>query len=152
MLQLAGMDQLFLLANIFAIVGWVLLAAAPRWRWTERLILSGVWSVALAVVYAALAASALPGAQGSFNSIAGVRMLFANDALLTAGWVHYLAFDLMIGALEVRLAGRDGIPHIIVIAILFATLMLGPIGLLAFFITKSIRDGRIANLTGAGAI
>jgi ABA DEFICIENT 4-like len=146
------MDQLFVLCNAFAIAGWVLLAAAPRWRWTERLVLSGVWSVALAVVYTALVASALPGAEGSFNSIAGVRALFANDALLTAGWTHYLAFDLMIGALEVRLANRDGLPHIVVIPILFLTLMLGPVGLLAFFITKSIRDGRIANLTGFGAI
>jgi hypothetical protein len=146
-LQLDRMNELFLLCNGFAIVGWILLAAAPRWHWTNRLVVSGVWSVALAVVYTALVASALPGAEGSFDSIAGVRALFGNDALLTAGWVHYLAFDLMVGALEVRIANRDGIPHIIVIPILFMTLMLGPIGLLAFFATKSIRDGRITDVT-----
>jgi hypothetical protein len=142
------MNELFLLCNIFAILGWVLLAAAPRSRWTERLVLSGLWSVALAVVYAALVARALPGAEGSFNSIAGVRTLFANDALLTAGWVHYLAFDLLIGAIEVRISNRDRIPHIIVIPILFMTLMLGPIGLLAFFLTKSVREGRVTEVTG----
>ena len=141
------MDQLFLVCNMFAMLAWVLLLAAPRWRWTERLVLSGVWSVALAVVYTALVASALPGADGSFSSIAGVRALFANDALLTAGWAHYLAFDLFIGAVEVRLSNRHEIPHIIVIPILIMTFLLGPIGLLAFFMTKSIRDGRITDLT-----
>src|SRR5262245_43765874 len=107
------MDQLFLVCNAFAAAGWLLLLAAPRWHWTERLVLSGVWSVALAVVYTALIASALPGADGSFSSIEGVRRLFANDTLLTAGWAHYLAFDLLVGAVEVRLANRDNIPHII---------------------------------------
>jgi len=28
-----------------------------------------------------------------------VRALFAHDHVLVAGWVHYLAFDLMVGAL-----------------------------------------------------
>jgi hypothetical protein len=141
------MDQLFLVANLFAMIGWALLVAAPGWRWTERLVLSGTWSIALAVVYTALVLRALPGAEGNFTSIAGVRMLFANDALLTAGWVHYLAFDLMVGAIEVRLANRHGIPHIILIPILIATLMLGPLGLLAFVITLSIREGRLTPLT-----
>ena len=142
------MDQLFLVCNVFAMIGWALLLAAPRWRWTERLVLSGVWSVALAVAYTALVASALPSADGNFSSIAGVRQLFGNDTLLTAGWAHYLAFDLMVGSIEVRVANRDNISHFIMIPILIMTLLLGPIGLLAFFIVKSIREGRVTEVTG----
>ena len=140
------MDQLFAMSNAFAAVGWLLLIAAPNWRWTDRLVLSGFWSVALAVVYLVLVAMFLPTAEGNFRSIAGVRMLFASDALLTAGWVHYLAFDLFVGATETRLAKRHGIPHIVLIPILLATFMLGPIGLLAFFVAKSIREGRAAEV------
>ena len=119
----------------------------PGWRWTQRLVLSGLWSVVLAVVYLVLIAMFLPGAQGGFSSIAGVRALFADDALLTAGWVHYLAFDLFVGAIEVRLAQRHDIPHIVLIPILVATFMLGPIGLLAFFVGKSVREGHAAGVT-----
>ena len=141
------MDQLFGLANAFALVGWLLLIAAPRWRWTDRLVLSGAWSIVLAVVYTALVASFLPSAEGSFSSIVGVRSLFANDALLTAGWVHYLAFDLFVGASEVRQAQRDTIPHLLMIPILIATFMLGPMGLLVFFVVKTIRRRRLQSVT-----
>jgi hypothetical protein len=141
------MDQLFAICNGFALLGWLLLIAAPRWQWTATLVLSGLWSVVLAVVYTALIASFMPQAEGGFGSIAEVRALFANDALLTAGWVHYLAFDLYVGALEVRQAHQYGIPHIVLIPILIATFMLGPIGLLAFCIAKSIRQGRVAEVT-----
>jgi hypothetical protein len=140
------MDQLFAICNAFALVGWLLLIAAPRWQWTARLVLSGWWSVALAVVYTALAVAYLPQAEGGFGSIPAVRSLFAHDAVLTAGWVHYLAFDLFVGAVEVKQAQRDGIGHFIMIPILIATFMLGPIGLLAFFVVRSIRQRRVADV------
>ena len=142
------MDQIFALGNLVAVVGWLLLVLAPRWRWTDRLVLSGLWSVALAVVYTVLILLNLPGAEGSFGSIAGVRQLFAHDALLTAGWVHYLAFDLYVGALEVRQAQASGISHLVMIPILVATFMLGPIGLLAFFVVQSIQQRRMVRVTG----
>lgn len=141
------MDQLFGLSNLFAMVGWLLLIVAPRSRITDRLVLSGFWSVILAAVYTILIALFLPRAEGGFDSIAGVRQLFANDGLLTAGWVHYLAFDLYVGALEVRQARVANIPHATVIPILIATFLLGPIGLLAFFVVKSVRRGGIAEVT-----
>ena len=141
------MGQLFGLANAFAMVGWLLLIAAPRWQWTERLVLNGAWSIVLAVVYTALVASSMPSADGDFSSIAGVRSLFANDALLTAGWVHYLAFDLFVGGAEVRQAQRDKISHLLMIPILIATFMLGPVGLLAFFVVKSIHHRRLVEIT-----
>jgi hypothetical protein len=138
------MDQLFGLCNLFAMAGWLLLIAAPGWRWTERLVLSGAWSLLLSVVYVVLVATTLPGADGGFGSIAAVRRLFASDAVLTAGWVHYLAFDLFVGAVEVRLARGHGIPHLIVIPILIATFMLGPAGLVLFFVVNAMRQKRMA--------
>ena len=41
--------------------------------------------------------------------------LFTNPEIALAGWLHYLAFDLLIGAWEVRTARREAIPHLLVL-------------------------------------
>jgi hypothetical protein len=46
--------------------------------------------------------------------------------------VHYLCFDLAIGAWEARDARRRGVPHLALIPCLAATFMLGPLGLLLY--------------------
>jgi hypothetical protein len=139
-------DQLFSSANLFAMAGWILLIVAPRWRWTDRLVVSGFWSLALAVVYLVLIVRFMPGSEGGFGSLREVRAFFSNDALLLAGWVHYLAFDLLVGALEIREARSAGIHHAFMVPILLLTFFLGPIGLLAFFIVRSARERRIARV------
>ena len=72
------------------------------------------------------------GSEGGFGSLGQVSDLFQSPWLLLAGWVHYLAFDLFIGAWEVRDAQREGIHHLLVIPCLFLTFMFGPIGLLLY--------------------
>jgi hypothetical protein len=139
-------SELFRFANLFAMAGWLLLIVAPRWRWTARLVVSGFWSLLLSLVYLVLIARFMPGAEGGFSSIEEVRTFFGFDALLLAGWVHYLAFDLLIGAFEVRQAQRDGIPHLLLVPCLAFTCFLGPIGLLLFFAVKSVRQKRIAEV------
>ena len=74
----------------------------------------------------------LSGADGGSGSLAEVSRLFENPYLLLAGWVHYLAFDLFIGAWEVRDARRLGIPHLLVVPCLGLTFILGPVGLLLY--------------------
>lgn len=139
-------NGLFSACSAFAAAGWLLLVAAPRWRWTARLVLSGVWSLLLSIVYVVLVIRFMPGAEGGFGSIAGVRAFFGHDALLLAGWVHYLAFDLLVGAFEVRQAHAHGIPHLLLIPILIATFLLGPAGLVLFFVIKSAREKRLAEV------
>jgi hypothetical protein len=141
-----AMNQLFSLCSGFAVVGWALLIFLPRWRWTERLVISGYWSLALSVIYLLLIARFMPGAEGGFGSLSEVRAFFAVDALLLAGWVHYLAFDLLAGALEVRQAKATGIPHLLVVPALVLTFLLGPIGLLVFFAVKSVRQRTMASV------
>jgi hypothetical protein len=140
--------QLFTICNDLALVGWALLVLAPRWRWTERLVLSGAWSLLLSLVYLALVVIFFPSAQGGFGSLEAVRRLFDNEWLLLAGWVHYLAFDLLIGAVEVRQSRAAGIPHLALVPCLVLTLLFGPIGLLCFFVVKSVRQRRAAGVAG----
>ena len=62
----------------------------------------------------ALIFSNIQGAEGGFGSLADVATLFQKQELLLAGWIHYLAFDLFIGAWETRDAARNQIPHLVV--------------------------------------
>ena len=129
-------DFLFSLANPLAVLGWALLVLAPRWRITKLLVLSGVWSALLALGYAALISThylGSHGGEGGFGSLAQVAALFRDPWALLAGWVHYLCFDLLTGAWEVRDAQRRGVPHLALVPALALTFLFGPVGLLVYF-------------------
>ena len=70
--------------------------------------------------------------QGGFDSLASVEQLFESRWLLLAGWVHYLAFDLLVGAWQLRTARREGIAHLQLLPCLLATFLFGPAGYLLF--------------------
>ncbi|GAA4011219.1 ABA4-like family protein [Hymenobacter fastidiosus] len=128
-------DFLFSLANPLALIGWLLLALAPRWRGTRMLVHSGALPLALAATYAALIGAHYFGphaSAGGFSSLAEVAALFQDPWALLAGWVHYLCFDLTIGAWEARDARRRGVPHGLLVPCLLLTFMLGPVGLLLY--------------------
>ena len=58
--------------------------------------------------------------------------------MLLAGWVHYLAFDLFIGAWIAKKADEIGLSRLLQGPILIATFLFGPVGLVMFL---SIRVG-----------
>ena len=130
-------EQLFSILNVVAMAGWLPLVFLPRARWASTIVPIAV-PVALAIVYAALVAVALPGSNGGFSSLSGVRTLFDNPWGLLAGWTHYLAFDLFIGGREVRDAREHGIPHLLVVPALLLTFLLGPAGLLLYLVIRSV--------------
>jgi len=76
---------------------------------------------------------------GGFSTLAGVGTLFSNPWLLLAGWMHYLAFDLLVGSWELEDAAERGIPHWIVVPCLLLTFLFGPAGWLLYRIVRSIR-------------
>jgi hypothetical protein len=130
---------LFSLANPVAMLGWVLLLIAPRWIVTRRLVLSGALPLGLAVVYAVVIGVHYAGPRGSvggFSSLAEVALLFQDPWALLAGWVHYLCFDLAVGAWEARDAHRRGVPQLLLIPCLLFTFLLGPAGLLLYAIAR----------------
>ncbi len=116
-----------------AMLGWLLLIFLPGWKWTARFIAAGLLPLALAVVYLILVATHFGQSDGGFGSLAEVSQLFQNPHNLLAGWIHYLAFDLFIGAWEVRDARKVGLHHLLVVPCLVLTFLLGPIGLLLYF-------------------
>jgi hypothetical protein len=135
-------ESLFSLAGLLATIGWVLLAALPRWRWTMG-IAAVALPLALAGLYLGLVLVNLVGAEGGFGSLEQVARLFEDRWLLLAGWIHYLAFDLFVGAWEVRDAQRLDIPHLAVLPCLALTFFLGPIGLLLYFLIRATLRGTV---------
>lgn len=129
-------DLLFTIANRAVLPAWILLAVAPRWVWTRRLIFSALIPVLLAAVYVYALFMAEVPEEANFGTLSGVMIFFQVPFAVTAGWVHYLVFDLFVGAWEARDAERHGISHWFVIPCLFFTLMLGPVGLLMYLLLR----------------
>ena len=125
-------DVMFSIANPVAMMCWILLALFPGQRKVTGMLTGFVMPALFAVAYIAIVLAVFPRAQGSFSTLAGVTQLFANPWLLLAGWLHYLAFDLLIGTWEARDSVDRGLPRWQLIPCLFLTLMFGPMGWLVY--------------------
>lgn len=129
-------DLIFQIVNWGVIPFWVLLAVLPHWSLTQFLVHSVAIPLLLGVAYAWFLTTGLGVEGASFMSLEGVMLFFAAPSAVLAGWIHYLVFDLFIGAWQVRDAKRRGISHWFVIPCLFFTLMAGPIGLLLYLVLR----------------
>ena len=142
-MDLPAADVIFGSANMLALAGWIWLIIAPR-RWP---ILFAVPQFAvtalLSAAYVVLIATSFGASNGDFSSIAGVRALFSNDHVLTAGWLHYLAFDLFVGCWIAREADKAGIHRLLQIPFFGATFMFGPLGFLLFILTRGAMRGLV---------
>jgi hypothetical protein len=134
-------EQVFSLSSPVAMLGWILLIVAPRRRWA-MLIAGRVIPLVLAGGYLAVLAPNWAGAEGGFGSLSEVSALFANPWLLLAGWIHYLAFDLFIGAWELRDSMDRDISHWLMVPCLLLTFLFGPVGLLTYFAVRSTAASR----------
>jgi ABA DEFICIENT 4-like len=134
-------ELVFSICNGLVIPGWLLLAILPRSKWATTLIAPVIIPGALAVVYLILIVTNFGSGEGDFMSLAGVGSLFANPWILTAGWIHYLVFDLFIGSWEVRDSQRLGIRHAYVLPCLLFTFLFGPIGLLIYLVLRTFLHG-----------
>lgn len=138
-----SLDAIFSFASLLALLGWVALAASPVMPvWSDR-IAGWVIPSVIAMVYAALVLVHLGRADGGFSSLDEVARLFSSRPVLLAGWLHYLAFDLAIGAWEVRDARRRAVPFAFVLPCLAATFLVGPAGFLLFVAVRAFAVRRL---------
>lgn len=136
--------MLFFVCNTLVLPQWLLLISAPHWKWTQKLSSSYVIPLLLALVYIFLLFTYVHQApDGGFSTLAGVKNLFAVDFLLLAGWIHYLAFDLLVGSWIVTDSRKVGIKHWLVVPCLIFTFMLGPFGFLLYQVFKYIYSLKI---------
>jgi hypothetical protein len=125
-------NQIFSIANVVAMCGWLLLVVLPGRRWVTHVVAGVAIPAAFAVLYSVLIAIHFAGAEGGFSTLPDVALLFSNPWLLLAGWIHYLAFDLLVGSWEVRDSRERGIRHIFVVPCLILTFLFGPAGWLLY--------------------
>jgi hypothetical protein len=129
-------DSLFKITTSLALFSWILLLVIPFRPITNR-ILIGVSVTLLCIVYAVLVYSMLqPTDFAKFNSLDGIISLLSSRGAALAGWIHYLAFDLMAGLFIASNAAKHGIGHTWLVPCLILTLMLGPVGLLLYFLIR----------------
>ena len=131
--------EIFSICNKVILLGWVLLIFLPNWKYTQAIILNG-----LIVTFAGLYSFIILKDIGNFNpesfsSLANVKALFQNDYAVAAGWIHYLAFDLFVGAYIVRKSKEIQLSRVLYTICLPFTFMFGPMGYLLFFIFKTIK-------------
>jgi hypothetical protein len=135
------LETIFSLCNAAVLPAWLLLAFAPRWRWTQHVV-TGT-TAALALVYLIAILPTFGQGEGGFGSLRAVAQLFARPQVLLVGWIHYLVFDLFTGAWEVRDAARLGLPHWTVVPCLALTLLFGPVGFLAYLTLRAALRRRV---------
>lgn len=133
--------EIFQFANPLALAGWASLLASPWFPRAAQWVAGLAIPLVLAVVYTAMIMAWWSGLEGGFSSLAEVMTLFSQEQAVAAGWLHYLAFDLFVGAWIVRTARAEAIPFLPIIPCLALTFLFGPMG---FFGFAALRAGRAA--------
>ena len=134
-----SMDLIFSLANYSVMPFWALLIFVPQHRVTEVLVHSGVAPLLLGLTYTGFMINGMMvgGPEGAgMGSLEALMIGFSDPQAVVTGWVHYLAFDLFVGAWQVRDARRVGIPHLAIIIPVLLTFAAGPLGLLIYLVMR----------------
>ena len=131
----------FSIASTIALPMWILMIFLSKWKVTRFLIDFKVIPLALAFIYAIYIFQAIQiSGMMDFGSLKSVMKLFTEENAVLAGWVHYLAFDLLIGMWMLDQNKELKINQLLMAPCLFLTFMLGPIGFLLFMIIKTAKQ------------
>lgn len=132
--------DVFSLANLIVLPMWLLMIVLPKWKATQFLMDYKVIPLILSLVYAVYIVIAIRISGGmDFGSLSSVMDLFTEENAVLAGWVHYLAFDLLLGMWMIKQNENLGIHPVLMAPCLLATFMLGPVGFLLFMLMRSVK-------------
>lgn len=131
-------ETLFDIASSSAMAGWLILIVGivARRDWLRDGLAGRWWPLGLAALYSVLIVFFFAKTDGGFDSLANVQLLFTSPWAALAGWVHYLAFDLFIGAVIARRVVEEGLPRLTLVVLLPLTFLFGPMGLLGFELSR----------------
>ncbi|MGF1551564.1 MAG: ABA4-like family protein [Paracoccaceae bacterium] len=119
-----------------AFLAWVVLIGFPSWAEVRARVLGRAVPALFAGAYVALLpalAVELAQAPDAFATLDGLAaLLTANEAIVLAAWLHYLAFDLLVGRTVLDDGRSLGMPHRWLIAPLVFCFLAGPLGWLLF--------------------
>lgn len=126
----------FQLGNVLVLPAWIALVFFPGNAHVDKVV--KITAVVLAATYTYLIVRGLGNFDtASFSTLQGLRALFASDAALAAGWLHYLCFDLLIGY-QIVVKGREqALSRWKYTFPLPFTFMFGPLGWLIYVVIKA---------------
>ncbi|GAA3240922.1 ABA4-like family protein [Pseudonocardia petroleophila] len=137
---------LFALAFPLALPFWALMILAPTWSWTQRIVASPLIVVPAALVYALAVlpelGTVLPAVADP--RLAGVAALLGTPVGAAAGWAHFIAFDLFVGRWCHLDARERGVHPLVMAPVLLLTILLAPLGLLAYLAVRALAPARPA--------
>ncbi|MES2819677.1 MAG: abscisic acid-deficient protein Aba4 family protein [Pseudomonadota bacterium] len=133
-------DTVFAGASLLAIIAWLSLALALIIKpgiSRERLLQFAGRQVplVLCVLYASVLYTnwgKVP--NGGFSSLASVVVLFSVPGKMLGGWIHFLAFDLLIGRGVIDHGLAHGYPRVVLVMVLPIIFIYGPLGVLAYLL------------------
>ncbi|MEM7486077.1 MAG: ABA4-like family protein [Bacteroidota bacterium] len=132
--------EVFSIANTMAMPMWLLMMVLPKWKVTRFLIDYKVIPILLSLFYVYYMVSHIQaGGDLDFGNLSAVMSLFTMEMAVMAGWIHYLAFDLLVGMWMLNQNHKLGIHQLLMVPCLFATFMLGPIGFLLFMLIRTLK-------------
>ena len=136
-------EQVFSLVNLIATAAWLALVIVPGRRWVTGIVTSTVVPLLFAIVYVGIVVTTFGRTPGGFSTLEGVATLFSNPWALLAGWIHYLAFDLLIGTWEARDAREHGLSHLLLVPCLVLTFLFGPAGWLLYRAVRLMKSSQM---------
>ena len=131
-----NLELVFSESGVLSMAGWLLLLAFPLIpEWSNR-IAGLIIPLVLSAGYIALVVLFSSGAEGGYGSLADVSTLFSRPEALLAAWVHFLAFDLLIGNWMCKTARAENIKYYLVLPCLPLTFLFGPAGFILFSLVR----------------
>ena len=124
--------------SALAAAGWVVLLLGRRWPTLQRVVCAVIIPALLALAYAALYPALYVQSPGGYASIDDLRFLLnAERGVVLAAWLHYLAFDLLVGWWMGQDARQHMIPHFYVVPCQLLTFLFGLLGWLAYMTVRA---------------
>ena len=136
-------STMFSLANFIVMPMWILMIFLPKWKLTRYLIDFKVIPLVLSAVYIFyIVHSIMDNGLMDFGSLASVMEMFTEEHAVLAGWIHYLAFDLLVGMWMIDQNKELNIHKLLLAPCLFFTFMFGPLGFILFTLLKASKITR----------
>jgi hypothetical protein len=133
-------DQVFQSANTLAMLMWVLMIFLPNWKGTQLLTKYRLIPIILSLMYTFYIFISIHSGGGmDFSNLESVMQLFTEKDAVLAGWLHYLAFDLLVGMWILDSNKNLQINHLLIVPCLLGSFMMGPVGFLLFIILRSVQ-------------
>lgn len=134
-------DLIFKIINAIVVPQWLLMIFLPLWRPTLFLLKHPIFPLGLSLAYLIFIGGSSIDIQ-SIGSLRGLKTLFDSEKALLAGWIHYLAFDLLVGSFLLRKCIQNNFPAVARVLVLLLTFMMGPLGLLTYYAIGLIQRKR----------